>query len=179
MKKILLIVSIIILFTTISIVLFLNIKINNNIEKNNEIINKYENIYTNPKIELESLKKLPQLEINNIDYVGFLNMNNNLLLPIESNCNNSIFDIKSACMYSKDSLIIMATTLKDSITNYKLYDVDDNVIFTNMNGYASEYKISEVKHINSLDKISKYKGDLIIVIKNYYSIEYILFICNK
>ena len=52
-------------------------------------------------------------------------------------------------------------------------------MFTNMLGQTFKYKITKIKRINNLDKLTEYKEDLIIIIKNYYNIEHILLICNS
>jgi len=181
LKKYFLIISVIILLLPISIFIFLNININVNNNKNTKVIVEFNNIFKEQSEELilDIKNNLPKLQLENTDYIGIVNIiNNNLLIPVESNCNNGIFNIQSACLYSKDKLIILGTNLKDSFSLFKEYNVDDKVTFTNMFGEKYEYKIKKIKRTDNLDNIYKYDEDLIIVVKNYYDVEYILFICD-
>lgn len=182
MKKKILICAIIILLITLSIFLFINININKNIKTNTKVLDILNDIFENNKLEnLNEFKNdLPKLQIEGTDYVGIINIPKyNLLLPIESKCNNSIINIQSTCKYSSNSLIILGTNLKDSFPLFKSYNVEDSLSFTNMLGETYQYEIKKIKRIKNLKNISQYNEDLIIVIKNYYDMEYILFICNS
>ena len=46
-----------------------------------------------------------------------------------------------------------------------------------MLGQIFTYKIYNVKRVKNIKNIN-YDGDLILIVKNYYSFEYIIYICN-
>lgn len=179
MKKILLSISIIILTTSITLILFLNINIYLNKKTNEKFLETYNNVFVKQNLTYSDDFTLPKIEMDGIDYIGVINiLNGNSLIPIQSKCNNSFINIKSACNYSNEKFIIMGTNLKDSFNTYKMYDVNDRVIFTNTLGYTFQYKVKNIKRIGNLNNINNYSEDLIIIIKNYYSLEYILFLCE-
>jgi len=179
MKRNFLSISIIILAICITLILFLNIKIYLNKKKNEKFLETYNNIFIKQDLTYSDNFVLPKIEMDGIDYIGVINiLSDNLLIPIESKCNNSFIDIKSVCNYSDENFIIIGTNLSDSFNYYKRYDVDDEIIFINNLGSAFQYKIKNIKRINKFNDIKKYNEDLIIVIKDYYSLEYILFICE-
>lgn len=179
LKKILFIASIIIILTILSIFIILNININISINKNDKVVKEFNNIFKKQTKEviLDYKNNLPKLQLDNTDYVGVININN-IYLPVEDSCSNKIFDINPACIYSDKQFIIKSTNLKNSLNSFKKYNIDDKVTFINMLGEIYEYKIKKIKRLDSLDNVSKYNEDLIIVIKNYYDMEYILFICS-
>jgi len=182
MKKKILICAIIILLSTLSIFLFINININKNIKTNRKVLDILNDIFEDNKLETtnEFKNNLPKLQVDGTDYVGIINIpKHNLLLPVESKCNNSIINIQSTCKYLSNSLIILGTNLNDSFSSFRLYNVKDTVSFTNMLGETYQYKIKNIKRVKDLKNISRYDEDLIIIIKNYYDMEYILFICNS
>lgn len=179
MKRIILSTSIIILTISITLILFLNIKIYLNKKRNEKFLETYNNIFVKQNLTYSDDFTLPKIEMYGIDYIGVINiLNGNSLILIQSRCNNSFINIKSACNYSDKPFIIMGTNLKDSFNTYKNYDINDIVTFTNTLGNTLQYKIKSIKRINKLDGIKNYNEDLIIVIKDYYSLEYILFMCE-
>ena len=179
MKKYFFISSIIILFVSFSIFIFLNIKIDKNINKNKQVLNTFNMIFSKQSLDISFENNLPKLQINRTDYIGIINISKNKLsLPIENKCNNSFINIQSACNYSNKSFIILVTNLKDSFSSYKLYDVGNTITFTNMLGNIFQYKIKSIERINNLNNVNNYNEDLIIIIKNYYDMKYILFICD-
>ena len=178
-KKIVLICGLIIILISLSIFIFLNIKVNRNINKNEIVINTFNNIFKDKILEVHENFDLPKLQIEDTDYIGIINISKyDILIPVESKCNNTFLNIQSSCNYKDKSFVILGTNLKDSFSSYETFDVDDEIIFTNMLGRKFQYKIKKIKRINSLD-LSQYDEELIIVIKNYYSMEYILFICDS
>ena len=62
---------------------------------------------------------------------------------------------------------------------YKDLCIDDTVEFTNMLGEVVKYKIDKIKNASDIDKLIDIKSDLIIVVKDYYSLENIAFICSR
>lgn len=179
MRKCLLFCSGAILFIIVVLFIYFNIFVNFNVDKNREIINFFNDIFLfdNLDISLEYDSNLPKVYVDGNDYVGVINIGD-LFLPVESECDNNFLDISYVCSYYNKSFIIMGTNLRDSFSSYKLYNVDDFVMFTNTLGYTFRYKISDIKRIDRLDGFIQYDGDLIIVINNYYDMEYVLFICE-
>jgi len=176
MKKLIILPSII-LIISIGLILYLNININLNKKKNSKLLEIYNYIFNKENIFYENVS-FPKIEFNNTDYVGIINVLDKLI-PIENNCNNSFISIKSGCLLYKEPFIILGTNLKDSFNFYNKIDMNDIVSFTNNIGNTTQYKIKKITRINDLNKINNYNEDLIIIIKNYYSLEYILFICIK
>jgi len=179
-RKYILISAFIIIFGLFSIFLFINIMVNKNIDNNLEVISIFNNLFPmENKIEsLEFNSNLTNLEIDGKDYVGIINIyDNKLVLPVLDKCSNKFINIESACRYTNDGLVILGTNLNDSFSSYKLYDEGDHIIFTNMLGQNYEYKIDEIKRVNKINNIS-FDGDLVIIVKDYYNMEYILFISN-
>jgi len=165
----------------ISLILFIliNIYINLSVFKNQEVVNIFSNIFLKQNLGVYSQYKndFSRIEINNKDYIGLININN-VSLPIEATCANSFINFKSACSYLKEDFVILGTNLKNSFNNYKLYNVNDLLIFYDGLGNSFQYKINSIKRINKLYELSKYDEDLIIVIKNYYNLEYVLLLCE-
>ena len=160
---------------TIQIYIFLqttNNKNNNKVVL--EILNNGEFYYANNN---NNNIKLPNLEINNKNYIGFINIYDiNLILPIESVCNNSIFSLQSLCVYKTNPLIIMATTLSDSIKNYVDLSKNNNIIFTNNLGMSYQFEITEIKRLNKISL--NYADNFIIILKNYFDGGYIIIKAN-
>lgn len=184
LNKYILICSIIILFTSLSIFLYINIIIDKNINKNEKVLDIFNNIFTkqNLEVSLENINNLPKLQIEDTDYIGIISIpKDNLLIPVESKCNNYLIDIQLGCIYnySNNSFVVLGTNLKNSFSSYKMYDIDDTIMFTNMLGQTFKYKIKNIKRINELNDFLQYNEDFIIAIKNYYDMEYVLFICES
>ena len=180
-KNKLLIMAIIILSIPLTLFIYLNIAININKIKNERIITKFNDFFSEQTLEVVDDNKFyfSNIEINGTDYIGVINITRyNLLLPVESKCNNYFPNIKAACNYSKDSLVILGTNLSNSFSNFKSYNMEDEITFTNTLGKTFQYKIEKIKRINSLDNLSGHNDDLIIVIKNYYDMEYVLLLCK-
>lgn len=176
MKKLIILPSII-LIISISLIIYLNININLNKKKNLKFLETYNYIFNKQNIIYDKIS-FPKIEFNNTDYVGVINVLDKLI-PIESICNSSFISTKSACLLYKKPFIILGTNLKDSFNFYNKIDINAIVSFTNNIGNTFEYKIKNIKRLNNLNNINTYNEDLIIIIKNYYSLEYILFICEK
>lgn len=181
MKKIIFITSItIILITTLLFITFqINISLNKyNSKKVVEIFNKtIKEQELAPSYEYDN--NLPKIEINNTDYIGVLNIPKyQILLPIESRCKKNILKDVSTCLYSKSNFIILGNNLRSSFINYKKYSINDQITFTNSLGQIFEYEIIKIERISNLEDISSYNKDLIIAIKDYYSMNYILLLCN-
>lgn len=179
MKKLLISLSIIILTVSIILIVYLNIKVSLNKRKNDKFLEIYNQVFVDNDFNYSDDLSFPVLEMNGNNYIGVINtLKDNLLIPIESSCNNLFTSIKSMCKYYDENFTIMGTNLKDSFNFYKKYDVNDKIIFINNLGSAFEYRIKAIKRISKLNNIKNYNEDLIIVIKDYYSLEYILFICE-
>ena len=179
MKKVYIIFPSIILIISISLILFLRINININKNQNEKFLETYNSIFRKQNLVFEQKLNLPKIEYNGTDYIGVVNiLKDNLLVPIQSKCNNSFISIKSVCNYSNKPFIILGTNLKDSFYSYKNYDINDIVVFINTLGNTYQYRIKKIERINDLNSIDSYDEELIIIIKNYYSLEYTLFICE-
>lgn len=180
-KNKLLTCAIIILTIPLLLFIYINITTNINLYINEKVIITFNKTFSEQTLEIADnySNPLPKIEIEGTDYVGVINIvKENLLLPVESKCSEALLNIKSACHYSNDNLIILGTTLKDSFFSYREYNKDDKITFTNTLGKTYQYKINKIKRINNLNKLSQYNSDLIIVIKNYYDMEYILLLGN-
>ena len=181
MKNKILISAIIILLSSFSIFIFINVNITKNIKQNKKALDSINNILKEQELEIidNTKENFPKLEIENTDYIGIINIpKNNLLLPIESKCNNRVINLQSSCKYSNNPFIILGTNLNDSFNKVSTYNIKDSIEFTNMLGQKVQYKINKIKRINNINDISKYDGDLIIAVKDYYNMEYILLICS-
>ena len=179
MKKVSRIFSSIIIVISISLILFLRVNIYINKNKNEKFLETYSSIFKKQNLVFEQKLNLPKIEYNSTDYIGVINiLKDDLLLPIQSECNNLFISVKSVCNYSNEPFIILGTNLKDSFYSYKNYDINDIVVFTNTLGNTYQYRIKKIERINNLNSIDSYDEELIIVIKNYYSLEYTLFICE-
>lgn len=181
MKKITLISAVIILSISLSLFIFLNIKININNNLNEKIVKEFGNFFSEKDLEIADNNelKIPVFELNSTDYIGIINIEKfDIIIPVESKCNNSFMNIQSACNNSSQSFTILGTTFKDSFKSVKLYNVNDDIAFTNALGQTYQYKIKKIKRVSNLNDFSLYMGDLIIGIKNYYDMEYILLICD-
>lgn len=179
MKKVSRIFSSVIIVISISLILFLRVNIYINRNKNEKFLETYNSIFRKQNLVFEQKLNLPKIEYNGTDYIGVINiLKDDLLLPIQSKCNNSFISIKSVCNYSNEPFVILGTNLKDSFYSYNNYDINDIVVFTNTLGNTYQYRIKKIERINDLNNINNYDEDLIIIIKNYYSLEYTLFICE-
>ena len=182
MKKIILTCAITILLLSLSIFIHLNIKINISINGNKIVIEQFNNIFKTSNLEYsnEEIKNIPKLELNSTDYIGSINIEEyGLILPVQNICNNNILDTTSACNYTSTTFTILGTNLKNSFNSYKSYNLNDKVIFTNALGEKYLYKIEKIKRVEEINEISQYNdASLIIVVKNYYDMNYVLFICD-
>lgn len=180
MKKTIFTVSLIIILIPIIIFNIINITITQKIKINNQITTIINNTLPSPNLITiyEYPIKLPTIQINNKDYLGLLSIpKTNLLLPIESNCSNNL-TITSACLYTSTPLIILGTTQKDSFPSFNHYTIGDTINLTNTLGQILQTKIEKITRVTSLNDLSKYNESLIIILKNYYDMNYILFICH-
>lgn len=179
MRKYLLFSSIVLILIPLIIFIFLNIKINKNIEKNNEVLNIFKNTIKNNDFNIDNKYiNFSKIEIQGKDYIGVIETQKDKSIPIESKCDNNVFKIKSACLYDRKPFIILVTTLNDSFKNYESYEIDKMITFTDTLGITTEYKIKNIKRINDFKDIKNSNADLIIVVKNYYELKYILILCD-
>lgn len=179
MKRYLLFSSILFILIPSIIFMFLNIKINKNIKINNEVLYIFNSIFKNNEFNIYNKNiNLSKMDIQGIDYVGVIETQKDPNIPIESKCNKKILEIKSACYYSNEPFIILVTNLNDSFKNYELYEIEEIINFKDTQGITSQYRIKKIKRTNKLRNIKQYNADLIIAIKNYYKLEYILFLCE-
>lgn len=167
-------IGLIIVFISLSLILYLNINVYSSMYKNKEVANIFNIFFQNKTLNINNNNQnnFPILEINNTDYIGIINIKG-LSIPIESKCTN-----KYNCNYSTSPFIILGTNLKNSFSNYKLYTVNDSLEFINSLGDVYKYKINSIKRIDKLKFIEEYNEDLIIIIKDYYNLEYVLLICE-
>lgn len=180
MRKCLFFCASVIFSVSLSIFVFINVNVVENINKNQEVVDSFENIFSYQDFDtvLEYESVFPKMEIDVKDYIGVINVSKSgLLLPVLSRCDNNIINIQSACSYSNESLVILGSNLKNSFVSFREYDVDDIIMFTNTLGQTFQYEVKEIKRIDKLSEIS-IVGDLVIVIKNYYDMEYVVFICD-
>ena len=182
MKKNIFICSIIILSLSLSLFIYLNIKINIESNNNKLVIEEFNNIYdyTNFDYAVESITNTANLEINGTNYIGIITIENEKMsLPIKHNCNSNILNNTTTCKYNSNPFILLGTNLKNSFNSYKSYNINDKVIFTNTLGEKYLYKIEKIKRVEEINEISQYNdASLIIVVKNYYDMNYVLFICD-
>lgn len=181
MKKILFITSITILFITILLFIIFQINISINKYNNKKVVETFNKTIKEQELapSYEYDNNLAKLEINDTDYIGVLNITNyNLSLPIESKCQKNIIKDVSTCLYSKKNLIILGSNLRNSFLDYKKYSINDKITFTNTLGQIFQYEVNKIERISNLEDISIYKKDLIIAIKDYYSMNYILLLCD-
>lgn len=146
--------------------------------ENTKIVEKIKDVIPNDIYLIDSELSLPTLEINDNDYIGIVKIRN-LTLPVQGDCLSSYLKIQSTCSYSHEPFIIIGTNEKNSIPMYKDLYIDDTVEFTNMLGEIVRYKIDKIKNAPDIDKLIDIKSDLIIVVKDYYSLENIAFICSR
>lgn len=144
--------------------------------KNERVVKIFNSIWEDTtEIGFNMIDNLPKMEIDEVDYIGVIKIDNyNLTLPIESNCKNA----SSTCRYSSKSFIILGSNLKSSFPNYKLYGIGDTIIFINTLGYEFKYKIKKIEKIKKLEEVTTYKDELIIIIRNYSNLKYLVFRCN-
>lgn len=147
-------------------------------DENTKIVEKIKEVIPKDIYSSDTELSLPILEINGNDYIGIVEIEN-LTLPVQSDCLSSYFKIQSTCSYSHEPFIIIGTNEKNSISAYKNLYLDDKVEFTNMLGEVVNYKIDKIKNVSDIDKLIDIDSDLIIVVKDYYSLENIAFICSR
>ena len=175
MKKILFILSIILLSMSLGLFLFIKINIKNNINDNKNVINEIKkmidfNSYTN---EIN----LPSVEINNENYIGVLNIPKyNLVFSVKKRCDNFV---ESLCGINSDKLHFKGSNLKDSVSIYKELNVNDEITFTNMLGNTYKYNIENIIRLKEIKNIDKYNNKMVLIIKDYYQMEYVVFICEN
>ena len=148
------------------------VKINIDYNKNNKVIHDIEEIIPEPIESLIVDFDLYNMDINENDYIGILNIDN-YLLPIKSKCKG--LDIN--CKSDDSNFIVKGNNFKSSFIMYKEMNDLSKVTFTNMLGQIFTYKIDSVKRVKNVKNIN-YDGDLILIVKNYYNFEYIIYICN-
>lgn len=178
-SKIIVLLSIIIIALSLSLFILFQIKINSSINSNKIILNRLDKITKDKDTYVDDNILLTTLEINNIDYIGYISIDDyDLALPIKNICSNDYFDISSACLYSKkDNLVILGTNLKNSFYNYKNYNVSDKLSLTTSLGIKLFYTINSIEVVDNIkDELS---GDLVIIIKNYYDMKYVLLKCLR
>ena len=177
-KKYLLGFSIFLLLISLSTFLTLNIIVNINDKRNKLVLDKFNNIFEDGfnNVSLEYSNNNPNLHINGNDYIGIITIENEKKsIPVESNCNNSFLNIQAACNYLDNYII--GTNLKDSFLSFNKYEIGNKLYFTNMLGETYPYKINDIKRIDNLNNITKVDTKFVIVVKNFYNIEYVLFEC--
>lgn len=161
------------LFIFVSLFTCFIVKINIDYNKNNKVIHHIENIIPLQTESLITDFDLYNMEIDGNDYIGILNIDN-YLLPIKAKCKS--LDIN--CKNGDFGFIIKGNNFRNSFIMYKEMNDFSKVTFTNMLGQIFTYKIDNVKRVKNIEDIN-YDGDLILIVKNYYSFEYIIYICNS
>lgn len=148
------------------------VKISIDYNKNNKVIHHIEKIIPDQIESLITDFDLYNMDIDGNDYIGILNIDN-YLLPIKAKCKS--LDIN--CKVDASSFTIRGNNFKNSFIMYKEINDFSKVTFTNMLGQVFTYKIDNVKRVKNVKNIN-YDGDFILIIQNYYSFEYIIYICN-
>ena len=175
MRKYLLFCSIIIIICFSSVFIYFNIVINSNRNRNNKVVDIFNDVWENTiDVSFDEIN-LPKMEIDEVDYIGVIKIENyDFILPIEYKHRR----FGSTCKYSSKPFIILGSNLKSSFYNYKLYSVGDKVIFINTLGEEFRYRINQIDRGRKIEEISNDKDDLVVVVKNYYDIKYIVFRCE-
>ena len=177
MRKYLLFCSIIIIICFSNIFICLNVVININKDRNNKVLDIFNSVWDSSiDVGFDGMDRLPKMEIDEVDYIGVIKIGDyEVLFPVESNCQI----LSSVCRYSSKKFIILGNNLKSSFYNYELYGVGDVVIFINTLGEEFRYRISKIDRVRKIEEISNDKDDLVVVVKNYYSMEYMFFRCKR
>lgn len=177
-RKVFLLSSAIILSLCLITFIGINVYASLKEEENANIVEKIKDVISSDTYSTSGELSLPTLEINDNDYVGIVEIRG-LTLPVQSDCLSSYLKIQSTCSYSHEPFIIIGTNEKNSIPMYKDLYIEDTVEFTNMLGEVFRYKIDKIKNVSNVDKLIDVESDLIIVVKDYYSLENIAFICSR
>lgn len=168
--------------------IFLNVLMLVNVGNNKRILNVIGDIFYKDKVDIgssyeyEYFNMMPVLEIDGTDYVGVVKvLKDNLEVPIRSSCNDSIIGINSGCIYTNrlEQLVVVGTGLRDSFKNYDMYNVGDVIVYMNMLGDNYHYRIESIKRVDKLDDVLEYDGDMLVVVRDYVAMEYILFVCSS
>lgn len=168
--------------------IFLNVIVLVNVINNKRILNVIGAIFYKDKMdvgssyEYEYFNKMSVLEIDGTDYVGVINiLKDDLIVPIRSSCDDWILGINSGCRYddSWENLIVVGTGFSDSFKNYNMYNIGDIIVYMNMLGDNYHYKIKSIKRVDKLDDVLEYDADMILVVRDYIAMEYILFVCDR
>ena len=184
MKKVL----VVIILFVLGLFILLNVMVCVNISNNKRVLNIIGDIFYKDKADVGSAYEyeydwmMPILEIDGTSYVGVINvLEGDSLVPIQGGCDNSVLGINSGCVYggSGESLIVVGTGFGDSFRNYDMYDVGDVLVYMNMVGDNYHYRVSLVDKVDELDEVFEYDGDMILVVKDYVDMEYVLFVCNR
>lgn len=180
MKNLLFSFSLIVFFICITMFIYLNYSVLINEKHNEFVVKKMQKISNNGQSDNNDNFIFPKMEINREDYIGTINfLSSNLVLPIKSRCDKSFFKIQPVCHYGSDSFVILGTNLKNSIYNYVLYAINDYIILSNCLGSSFEYQIVDIKRGTSLDRLLGLNYELMIVVKDYYDMEYVVFYCER
>ena len=179
MKNLLFSFSLIVFLLCITTFIYLNYSVLLNESRNEFIVKTLKKFSNNEQSDNNDNFIFPKMEIRNKDYIGTINfLSGNLILPIKSSCDRSFFQIQSTCHYGSNNFVILGTNLQNSIYNYALYDIDDYIILSNCLGSNFKYQIVDVKRGTSLDKLLEFNYELMIVVKDYYAMEYVVFYCK-
>ena len=177
MRKAILISSIIFFTIFFLCLLIWNLSISENRRRNDSVIAFLDQVALNDVSgnDFES-DVFSKFHFNGRDYIGVISVvGHNVVLPIEDVCYNSFIRKQSVCRYPNESFVLFGTSFKDSFINYESYDIGDKVLIKNGLGERFLFEVSSVKREGKFSEIFYNKGDMILVIKDYFSLEYIVF----
>lgn len=108
-----------------------------------------------PEYLLNPYMEMPIITIDEIDYVGKITIPElQLELPVASECNYPNLRI-APCRYSGsvylDNMVIAAHNYSSHFGHIKNLSVGDNLIFTDADGHAFQYKIVDMEILNPTD----------------------------
>lgn len=123
---------------------------------------------------------MPMVEIDGINFIGLIEIPSyNVELPLYGEWNNpQIFN--TPCRYTGsvyDGTLIIGDNGKPFV---KLLNINDTIIITDMNGYQYTYSIDAIEKNKevSTEFLTSLNSDLIIFIRQNYSLDYIIIRCS-
>lgn len=176
MRKIIFIIAIILISISITLTIYMIVKNNKISVQNKKVLEQIKEMEIEESKFDNELNYYTKLEIYNKDYVGILSIPScNIILPIEADYERKI---QSLCMVKNKPTIILGNNLSCSLKNYKEIQCDDEINIENFLGNSNIYKVKKIVHVSKYEKVEDYSDDLILVVKNYYNMEYVIYLCD-